>query len=393
MKKSQYKGFTLVELLVVIGVIAILVAVVSISFNSARSKTRDSRRVSDINHIQTALEIYYNRNKSYPTVITPGQVLSDGSVTYINPIPSNPSPRTEGGCPDTNYVYASTNSNQSYTINFCLTQATGNIAAGINIATPGSVDPLAYDSDAEALFARFSGTLSSTDKGNINNLIVAGKAHGWWTKMDVFYVFAVGTNSTDARLNWKSSSYTASNVNSVSWVAYRGFTGNGSTSYLNTTYTPSTNGVNYTLNSASGGVYSRTNSNLSVVDMGSSLTIGNDRLELAIRYGNVFYGFVNSGQGTVASSDSSGLFVASRTASNVFFLSRNGSVIANPNTASSSLASLPVYICGGNLGGLTAPSTRQYAAAFMGGGLTPTESADLSTDLNAYMTAVGANVY
>lgn len=66
MFKSK-KGFTLIELLVVIAIIGILASVVLASLNSARKKSRDARRVSDIKQIQLALELFFDANRKYPT--------------------------------------------------------------------------------------------------------------------------------------------------------------------------------------------------------------------------------------------------------------------------------------------------------------------------------------
>lgn len=60
------KGFTLIELLVVIAIIGILSSVVLASLNSAREKSRDAKRVSDIKQMQLALELYYDSNGQYP---------------------------------------------------------------------------------------------------------------------------------------------------------------------------------------------------------------------------------------------------------------------------------------------------------------------------------------
>ncbi len=61
------KGFTLIELLVVIAIIGLLSTLAVVALGSAREKSRDARRLSDIKQIQTALELFYTDNNSYPT--------------------------------------------------------------------------------------------------------------------------------------------------------------------------------------------------------------------------------------------------------------------------------------------------------------------------------------
>ena len=60
------KGFTLVELLVVIAIIALLSTLSVVALNSARAKARDARRLSDIKQIRTALDMYFDSNLTYP---------------------------------------------------------------------------------------------------------------------------------------------------------------------------------------------------------------------------------------------------------------------------------------------------------------------------------------
>ncbi len=62
------RGFTLIELLVVIAIIGLLSSVVLASLNSARQKSRDSRRIADMLQIRTALELYYDTNRAYPPI-------------------------------------------------------------------------------------------------------------------------------------------------------------------------------------------------------------------------------------------------------------------------------------------------------------------------------------
>lgn len=87
MYKSRTRGFTLIELLVVIAIIGILSSVVLASLNSARQKSRDARRVSDVKQLQLALELYFDANSNYPTAITVANFVTPG---YISAIPTDP---------------------------------------------------------------------------------------------------------------------------------------------------------------------------------------------------------------------------------------------------------------------------------------------------------------
>ncbi|MEK7109166.1 MAG: type II secretion system protein [Patescibacteria group bacterium] len=56
MKKVISRGFTLIELLVVIAIIGILASIVLVSLNSARTKGKDTRIVSNVNQVRVQLE-------------------------------------------------------------------------------------------------------------------------------------------------------------------------------------------------------------------------------------------------------------------------------------------------------------------------------------------------
>lgn len=82
------RGFTLIELLVVIAIIGILSAVVLASLNSAREKSRDARRISDVKQLQLALELYFDASTTYPVGTDLQPVVASG---YIATLPKDPS--------------------------------------------------------------------------------------------------------------------------------------------------------------------------------------------------------------------------------------------------------------------------------------------------------------
>jgi len=83
--KHRTRGFTLIELLVVIAIIGILSSVVVASLNSARTKARDARRVSDIKQIQVALELYYDTVGQYPTALSSLTTATNGGTLAKEP--------------------------------------------------------------------------------------------------------------------------------------------------------------------------------------------------------------------------------------------------------------------------------------------------------------------
>lgn len=93
---QSQRGFTLIELMVVIAIIGFLASTVLASLSSARSSARDAGRLSDIKQLQIALELYRNANNGlYPTNPTSSQVVNMNSGTanitpYISPIPKDP---------------------------------------------------------------------------------------------------------------------------------------------------------------------------------------------------------------------------------------------------------------------------------------------------------------
>lgn len=95
--KKYNSGFTLIELLVVIAIIGVLSGIVLVSINSARAKSRDGKRLSEIRSLRIALELYRDDNSTVPQdsgwigSMTPSQNLNSlVSLGYIGKLPSDP---------------------------------------------------------------------------------------------------------------------------------------------------------------------------------------------------------------------------------------------------------------------------------------------------------------
>ena len=107
-------GFTLIELMVVIAIIAILSGIILASFSAAKAKSRDGQRISDTAQIQLALAGYFNQCNAYPSSLTipsgsttdPGCPSGVNLGTFISKIPTPPT-----GANQANYVYLTATSN------------------------------------------------------------------------------------------------------------------------------------------------------------------------------------------------------------------------------------------------------------------------------------------
>lgn len=117
MKKICQRGFTLIELMIVIAIIGILTGLVTVNLADARERARDVQRKTDLKALQQALELYKNDKlpQTYPATATWQTDLVEGG--YIKEIPADPS--TASSWPE--YAYARDASNPlSFSLIACL---------------------------------------------------------------------------------------------------------------------------------------------------------------------------------------------------------------------------------------------------------------------------------
>ena len=260
------------------------------------------------------------------------------------------------------------------------------IGIGIDLSPTSGGEEVSYSAEATALFARMTAQPDATRKGHIDTLIGALKTAGVWTKLDVFYMFAA-LDIQSSLLNWKSSSYDCTRVNLAdgSFTVDRGWTTDGSTSYIDTGFNPSTAGGIYALNSASFGTRNLIDNNTTASGFGNF--DGTNGCTLNPRNSGNYVWRVNSSAGvnTAGAASSIHVYQLSRSASNALDLIIDGTPTANTN-ASTSIGNLTFRI-----GTATATAARAVQAAwfYAGGDLTRTEEGDLRTASATFTTALG----
>ena len=205
-----------------------------------------------------------------PTTTLQWQRSDNGTSGWANISGATSSTYTLVSADDTKYVRAVQTS----------TNAVGSDSA--NSAASAQISEVTTDPNYQAVLDRASTlgyTAPSAAQQELQNTLVEDlKTAGVWSKLDVFYVFATDGDSDYATLNWKSpSSFQATKVNSPTFTSDIGFTGDGTSAYLNTNFTPSTDGVEYTLSDASEMFYRENNASTptSFITGNDSATRGN----------------------------------------------------------------------------------------------------------------------
>jgi hypothetical protein len=125
--------------------------------NSERASQRDAKRVADIKQVQVALELFHADNNQYPpgdglvlgatdsgSLCTGGFIgagLCDEGILYMGLVPATPEP-ADGSCDSISnaYTYTQTQDGMSYTLDFCLGEATLDLEAGPKQAIPTGIE-------------------------------------------------------------------------------------------------------------------------------------------------------------------------------------------------------------------------------------------------------------
>jgi prepilin-type N-terminal cleavage/methylation domain-containing protein len=121
--RANERGFTLIELMIVVAIIAILAGILIPNFVNARAQAQTAACESNLRSIATSLELYYGDNQVYPpasgSAVVPALLTANG-VAYLNSTPKDPAALT---------------STATYTLT--TSQAGGGNPAGYTIVCPG----------------------------------------------------------------------------------------------------------------------------------------------------------------------------------------------------------------------------------------------------------------
>jgi len=224
-----------------------------------------------------------------------------------------------------------------------------------------------------------------TDQQALQNTLVTDlKTAGIWDKLDLFYVFASDGDSDFATLNWKApSTFQISKVSSPTFTTDVGFSGNGTSSYLDTDYIPTDDANSYSQDAASFGFFisslgSSEASGLS--DFGSpDVTNRSWYRRIASRF------YLNSSAFVQRTDYGSNVFVhANRSTANNTQIIHNG-VTKDNNTEHDSTGMPDASFTAFKRSTTFADST--LGIAFVGGDLS-SEASDFYDAINTYLTAI-----
>ena len=142
-RKSQ--GFTIVELLIVVVVVAILAAITVVAYSGIQQRTRFSSYQSDISTINKAIMLYKAENGTYPGAVSgscwtnlpsgTGNFIPGLAPTYISKIPD-----TASGGSQNYYAYCFTANGGDYKLLRLV--PTGQTVPGVESSGGVQMDPM-----------------------------------------------------------------------------------------------------------------------------------------------------------------------------------------------------------------------------------------------------------
>ena len=263
-------------------------------------------------------------------------------------------------------------------------------AVTFQVSQAGRLSNVRVDPSAAIVCAAMSPQPTTARCLLISQTITALKAAAIWDNCDILYVLAAHADQP-ARLNWKNPAtfLLATGGTAPTFVVDQGFMGNGVDGRLEPGWATQTHGVQFTLNSGSIWVWSRTAGTSNVGDIGRQAAAG--AYIIARSAAGNMTGRLNDNDVTnQANADGSGWIGNQRVDAATKRYWRNGVQVGTDiSAASTTLNSVPIWLLGAST---TSFSTRQQSAAAACNSLQGKEAAFYAI-MNDYMVAVGAQAF
>jgi hypothetical protein len=220
-----------------------------------------------------------------------------------------------------------------------------------------------------------------------NSVVSALIAADVWSRLDAFYMLAAHASAA-ALINWKApGAFNLTPVNSPTFTTDRGFTGDGSTSYLNTNFNPVAAAGNYAQNSNHAAVWV----NQGVGDA-TRVVFGNlnERIIPQQATAQLNTRSAVGASDTVAITNALGNSGYSRLTGSEYGQFKNGVKLATPARASTGLESDHFGLLATiSLGTPGLYSSRRIASAHFGAGLSDAQMLAAHNAINTFLTAIG----
>ena len=245
------------------------------------------------------------------------------------------------------------------------------------------------DLEAQAFITAASIT-DSTQQSAINQLVLDLKSYNIWTKMSAIYPM-VGGMATTHKFNLKNPLDTDAAFRlsfSGGWThSSTGALPNGTNAFADTFYNPSVSLNDINSNHIS--FYSRTDS-ISGIEMGGGA--GAVLVDLELRYSSTSYNWNMANYISHTNSNSKGMYVNTRTSSNVFKLIKNSATVLNSGTGTAGVTkpNITYHLAKRNYDTLW--SNKECAFASIGDGLSDTNVANFYTAVQQFQTTLGRQV-
>jgi hypothetical protein len=246
----------------------------------------------------------------------------------------------------------------------------------------------AEDTDAAAYLNAQTTAPSSTERSLVNALVKGLKSDGDWASLDNISIFAAETVQA-ARLNLKNPAKAWSAINLPTFTANRGYTGDGASAYLDLGDLWNATGNQFSLNSATIGVWCNLQGGTGVKSpFGNLANNPRDTVQARDTAGNETIQINQTAADTLQASPGTrtGHRSISRTGANAVSGFFNGAKVLTSTTVSTNINTTNVSV----LRSGTGYTDDRIALLYWGAGLSDAALARIHNRFSAYLTAKGA---